>query len=320
MIALANDAEIDSEAKGYHRPVLLTEVLEYLRPAPGKTFLDGTIGGGGHARAFLEAGAEVIGIDQDPDAIAESMASLAEFASRLTLIRSNFADISHYLKEMGVSGFDGILIDLGISSHQLDTPQRGFSFQHSGPLDMRMGPNAPRKASDLVNYAPEAELVRIFRDYGEEPAARRVAAEIVRTRVSQLFSTTVELAQAIEAVLPRRGPRHPATRVFQALRIAVNDELGTIERALPLLADQVKPGGRFAVITFQSLEDRLVKQFFRKVTQEWVDRPEWPEPKRNPSFGFRSLTSRPVEPGEEELATNPRSRSAKLRVIERNLL
>ncbi len=249
------------------------------------------------------------------------MASLAEFASRLTLIRSNFADVTHYLNEgIGASGFDGILIDLGISSHQLDTPQRGFSFQHSGPLDMRMGPNVPRKASDLVNYAPEAELIRIFRDYGEEPAARRVAAEIVRTRISHPFSTTAELAQAIEAVLPRRGPRHPATRVFQALRIAVNDELGTIERALPLLADQVKPGGRFAVITFQSLEDRLVKQFFRKVTQEWVDRPEWPEPKRNPSFGFRSLTSRPVEPSDEELAVNPRSRSAKLRVIERNLL
>jgi len=320
MIALPNDAETDNETRGYHLPVLLREVLDYLRPGPGEIFLDCTIGGGGHARAFLEAGAEVIGVDQDPDAIAESMASLADFASRLTLIRCNFVDITRSLQEMGVSGFDGVLIDLGISSHQLDTPQRGFSFQHSGPLDMRMGPNIPRRASDLVNYAPEAELVRIFRDYGEEPAARRVAAEIVRTRVSHPFSTTVELARAIESVLPRRGPRHPATRVFQALRIAVNDELGTIERALPLLADYVKPGGRFGVITFQSLEDRLVKQFFRKVTQEWVDRPEWPEPRRNPSFGFRSLTSRPVEPSEVELAANPRSRSAKLRVIERNLL
>jgi 16S rRNA (cytosine1402-N4)-methyltransferase len=322
MIALANETEMDSEERyqQYHRPVLLREVLEYLRPGPGKTFLDGTIGGGGHTRALLEAGAEVIGVDQDPDAISESMSLLVDFATRLTLIRSNFADITRYLMEMGVSGFDGVLIDLGISSHQLDTPQRGFSFQHSGPLDMRMGPSVPRKASDLVNYAPEAELIRIFRDYGEEPAARRVAAEIVRTRVSRPFLTTAELAQAVEAVLPRRGPRHPATRVFQALRIAVNDELGTIERALPLLADQVKPGGRFAVITFQSLEDRLVKQFFRQVTQEWVDRPEWPEPKRNPNFGFRSITSRPIEPSEQELADNPRSRSAKLRVVERNLL
>jgi len=320
MIALPNDAEIDSGTRGYHRPVLLREVLDYLRPEPGDTFLDCTIGGGGHARAFLQAGAEVIGVDQDPDAIAESMASLADFASRLTLIRGNFVDITRSLQDMDVSGFDGVLIDLGISSHQLDTPQRGFSFQHSGPLDMRMGPNIPRRASDLVNYAPEAELVRIFRDYGEEPAARRVAAEIVRTRVSHPFATTVELARAVESVLPRRGPRHPATRVFQALRIAVNDELGTIERALPLLAEYIRPGGRFAVITFQSLEDRLVKQFFRKVTQEWVDRPEWPEPRRNPSFGFRSLTSRPVEPSEVELAANPRSRSAKLRVIERNLL
>lgn len=322
MIALSNETEMHSEERyqRYHRPVLLREVLNYLRPGPGKIFLDGTIGGGGHTRAFLEAGAEVIGVDQDPEAISESMSLLLDFASRLTLIRSNFVDITRYLQEMDVSGFDGVLIDLGISSHQLDTPQRGFSFQQSGPLDMRMGPSVPRKASDLVNYAPEAELVRIFRAYGEEPAARRIAAEIVRIRVAHPFSTTAELAQAIETVLPRRGPRHPATRIFQALRIAVNDELGTIERALPLLAEQVKPGGRFAVITFQSLEDRLVKQFFRKVTQEWVDRPEWPEPRRNPSFGFRSITSRPVEPSEQELADNPRSRSAKLRVIERNLL
>jgi 16S rRNA (cytosine1402-N4)-methyltransferase len=321
MIALSNETEMESEERRpeYHRPVLLKEVLGYLRPGPGKTFLDATIGGGGHSRALLEAGAEVIGVDQDPDAIAESMAALAGFRARLTLIRSNFVDITRSLKEMNPSGFDGVLVDLGISSHQLDSPQRGFSFQRSGPLDMRMGPNVPRKASDLVNYAPEEELVRIFRDYGEEPAARRVAAEIVRTRVSHPYSTTVELAQAVEAVLPRRGPRHPATRVFQALRIAVNDELGTIERALPLLTEQVKPAGRLVIITFQSLEDRLVKQFFRQVTQEWVDRPEWPEPRRNPSFGFRSITSRPVEPGEQELADNPRSRSAKLRVIERNL-
>ncbi len=321
MIAVSNDMQLASEGRyhQYHRPVLLREVLGHLRPGPGMIFLDGTIGGGGHARAFLEAGAEVIGVDQDPDAISESMSLMADFAPRLTLIRTNFTDIGRYLKEMAISGFDGVLVDLGISSHQLDTAQRGFSFQQPGPLDMRMGPSVPRKASDLINYAPEAELVRIFRNYGEEPAARRVAAEIIRTRASHPFSTTTELAEAIEAVLPRRGPRHPATRVFQALRIAVNDELGAIERALPLLAEQVKPGGRFAVITFHSLEDRLVKQFFRKVTQEWVDRPEWSEPKRNPSFGFKSMTSRPVEPGEQELADNPRSRSAKLRVIERNL-
>ncbi|HZC34744.1 MAG TPA: 16S rRNA (cytosine(1402)-N(4))-methyltransferase RsmH [Chthoniobacterales bacterium] len=322
MIALSNERKRESEERyqQYHRPVLLREVVNYFRPGPDKIFLDGTIGGGGHARALLEAGARVIGVDQDPDAISESMSLLADFAERLTLIRSNFVDIRRYLKEMGMSEFDGVLIDLGISSHQLDSPKRGFSFQQTGPLDMRMGPGIPRKASDLVNFAPEAELTRIFRDYGEEPAARKVAAEIVRTRVAHPFSTTTELAQAVETVLPRRGPRHPATRIFQALRIAVNDELGTIERALPILAEQVKPGGRFAVITFHSLEDRLVKQFFRKVTQEWIDRPEWPGPKPNPSFGFRSITSRPVEPSEQELADNPRSRSAKLRVIERNPL
>jgi 16S rRNA (cytosine1402-N4)-methyltransferase len=322
MIAVSNDIETDGENRQhrYHQPVLLREVLDYLRPGPGRLFLDGTIGGGGHARAMLEAGAEVLGIDQDPDAISESMSLMTDFDGRLTLIRTNFADVARYLEELDVPGFDGILIDLGVSSHQLDTPQRGFSFQRSGPLDMRMGPNIPRRASDLVNYAPEAELTRIFRDYGEEPAARRIAAQIVRTRASHLISTTTELAGAVEEAVPRRGPRHPATRVFQALRIAVNDELGAVERGLPLLAKWVKPGGRFAVITFHSLEDRLVKRFFRKVTQEWVDRPEWPEPRRNPSFEFRLITQRPVEPTEQELADNPRSRSAKLRIIERNLL
>jgi 16S rRNA (cytosine1402-N4)-methyltransferase len=322
MIAVSNDIETDGENRQhrYHQPVLLREVLDYLRPGPGRLFLDGTIGGGGHARAMLEAGAEVLGIDQDPDAISESMSLMTDFDGRLTLIRTNFADVAGYLEELDVPGFDGILIDLGVSSHQLDTPQRGFSFQRSGPLDMRMGPNIPRRASDLVNYAPEAELTRIFRDYGEEPAARRIAAQIVRTRASHLISTTTELAGAVEEAVPRRGPRHPATRVFQALRIAVNDELGAVERGLPLLAKWVKPGGRFAVITFHSLEDRLVKRFFRKVTQEWVDRPEWPEPRRNPSFEFRLITQRPVEPTEQELADNPRSRSAKLRIIERNLL
>src|SRR5258708_9769175 len=211
MIALPNDAEIDSGTRGYDRPVRLREVLDYLGPKPEETFLDCTIGGGGHARAFLEAGAEVIGVDQDPDAIAESMASLADFASRLTLIRGNFVDITRSLQDMGVSGFDGVLIDLGISSHQLDTPQRGFSFQHSGPLDMRMDPNIPRRASDLVNYAPEAELVRIFRDYGEEPAARRVAAEVVRTPVSPPFSTPLSFPPPISSVYHTPGLLTPAT-------------------------------------------------------------------------------------------------------------
>jgi 16S rRNA (cytosine1402-N4)-methyltransferase len=321
MIAVSNDfGRTGDRRQRYHQPVMLQEVLDYLRPGPGGLFLDGTIGGGGHARAVLQAGAEVIGIDQDPDAISESMSLMADFDGRLILIRTNFAEVGRYLKELGVTGLDGVLIDLGISSHQLDTPQRGFSFQQPGPLDMRMGPNIPRKASDLVNYAPEAELIRIFRDYGEEPAARRIASQIVRTRLSHPISTTADLTGTVEAVLSRRGPRHPATRIFQALRIAVNDELGALERGLPALAEWVKPGGRLAVITFHSLEDRLVKRFFRKVTQEWVDRPEWSEPKRNPSFGFRLITQRPVEPSEQELADNPRSRSAKLRVIERNHL
>ena len=185
---------------------------------------------------------------------------------------------------------------------------------------MRMGPNIGSRAADLVNFAPEQELIDIFRQLGEEPAARRIAAHLVRKRSERLFQTTLDLARAVEEVVPRRGPRHPATRVFQGLRIAVNDELEVLEQALPVLAGWLKPGGRLAIITFHSLEDRIVKHYFRKVSQEWIDRPEWPEPRPNPAFNFKLITTRPIEPSPEEKLRNPRSRSAKLRVIERNTL
>jgi 16S rRNA (cytosine1402-N4)-methyltransferase len=308
------------QPRPFHEPVLLAETIALLKPGSGKIFFDATVGGGGHARGLLAAGADVVAGDQDPDAISEVLSHLAEFGSRLHLIRANFLEAPRHFAALGVGAFDGILMDLGVSSHQLDSPDRGFSFQEEGPLDMRMGPNITVRAADLVNFAPEEELIDIFRRLGEEPAARRIAAHLVRRRSERLFQTTMDLARAVEEVVPRRGPRHPATRVFQGLRIAVNNELEILEQALPALAAWVKSAGRLAVITFHSLEDRIVKHYFRSVSQEWIDRPEWPEPRPNPAFNFKLITTKPIEASPEEKLRNPRSRSAKLRVIERNTL
>ena len=308
------------QPRPFHEPVLLAETIALLDPGPEKIFFDATVGGGGHTRGLLAAGADVVASDQDPDAISEVLSHLAEFGSRLQLIRANFLEAPRHFEALGVGAFDGILMDLGVSSHQLDSPDRGFSFQEEGPLDMRMGPNISLRAADLVNFAPEEELTDIFRRFGEEPSARRIAAHLVRRRSERLFQTTTDLARAVEEVVPRRGPRHPATRVFQGLRIAVNNELETLEQALPVLAGWLKAAGRLAVITFHSLEDRIVKHYFRKVSQEWIDRPEWPEPRPNPAFNFKLITTRPIEASPEEKLRNPRARSAKLRVIERNTL
>jgi 16S rRNA (cytosine1402-N4)-methyltransferase len=308
------------QPRSFHEPVLLEETIESLNPGPGKLFFDATVGGGGHTSRLLAAGSDVVASDQDPDAISEVLRRLAEFGSRLHLVRANFLEAPQHFAALGVSAFDGVLMDLGVSSHQLDTSYRGFSFQEEGPLDMRMGPNITLRASELVNFAPEEELIDIFRRLGEEPAARRIAVHLVRKRSERPFQTTTDLAKAVEEIIPRRGPRHPATRIFQGLRIAVNNELGVLEQALPVLAGWIKPGGRLAVITFHSLEDRIVKHYFRKVSQEWIDRPEWPEPRPNPAFNFKLITTRPIEPSPEEKLRNPRSRSAKLRVIERHTL
>jgi 16S rRNA (cytosine1402-N4)-methyltransferase len=320
MIALIDEEYMPGEREStrgcFHVPVLLRETVSALQPAAGKIFLDGTVGGGGHALAFLEAGASLIASDQDSDALEEASRRLADYSGQVRFVESNFADVAHRLPEFGVTELDGVLLDLGVSSHQIDTPSRGFSFLENGPLDMRMGSHVQRTAANIVNESSQEELARIFFEFGEEPAGRRLAARLVKIRGRAPIQTTNDLVKVVESVIPKRGPRHPATRVFQALRIAVNDELSVLEWGLHDLSVWVKGGGRMAVISFHSLEDRIVKHYFREVSQEWVDRPEWPAPQKNPAYSFRLITTRPVEPSEEEVQQNSRARSAKLRVVE----
>ena len=311
-------AQVPPQRWDYHRPVLVDEVLWALTPSPGRTIVDGTIGGGGHARAVLEKGAKIIGLDQDGGAIGYCIQHLVGYdADSVTLVRANFRDLGRVLDQLNLSKVDGVLLDLGVSSKQLDVAARGFSFQRAGPLDMRMDQSAAVSASDVVNGSGEAELVRIFREFGEEPAATRVAAAIVKARRQQPIEDTLALARVVESVIPKHGPRHPATRVFQALRIAVNDELATVTAGLEAATERLRPGGRLAVITFHSLEDRIVKNFCRETTRPTLDRPEWPAPRPNPRYAYRPVTRRAVGPSPAELSMNPRSRSAKLRALER---
>lgn len=305
----------------YHRPVLLADTVRLLAPDCGRVIVDGTLGGGGHAAALLAAGAEVIGLDRDAEAIAHAGRQLADAmsAGRLRLAQSDFRDFGQVLDSLSVPAVDGLLLDLGVSSRQLDEPKRGFSFQRDGPLDMRMdqrvggGPTA----AELVNNAPVEELTRLFRLLGEEPAAGQAAAAIAAARRERPIATTLALAEVVERVLPRRSGRHPATRVFQALRMAVNDELGALSVALEAAIARLRPGGRLAVISFHSLEDRIVKNFLRETTAPTLDRPEWPLPRPNPRHFFQALTRRPLGPSAEEERRNPRARSAKLRAAER---
>lgn len=301
----------------YHVPVLLQEVVRALRPGPGRVFFDGTLGGGGHSEALLREGATVVACDQDPEAIAHARARLSRYGDRFVAVQGNYSAMDAILASAGVLGVDGILLDLGISSRQVDAPERGFSFQKGGPLDMRMNPAAPLSAADLVNDADEAELARLFWEYGEERASRRIARAIVEARSRGRIGTTLELAGVVESVLPRGGGKHPATRVFQALRMAVNDELGSLEAALAKSPSCLKPGGVLAVISFHSLEDRIVKQFLRRHSEEWIDRPEWERAKPNPERLFKLAAKKPVVASVSEQEANPRSRSAKLRVAER---
>jgi 16S rRNA (cytosine1402-N4)-methyltransferase len=283
---------------------------------PGSFIIDGTLGGGGHSELLLGTGARVLGVDRDPEALAHARTRLAAAAGRFETWEGNFANLREIPALQAGVRADGILLDLGVSSRQLDSSVRGFSFQREGPLDMRMGPSSRCTAADIVNTWPEADLVRILFEEGEEPKARRIAAAIVKRRSLRPFATTTDLAECIEKAVGRHGRIHPATRAFQAIRMTVNEELASLSAALAATPAVLKPGGRLLVITFHSLEDRLVKQFLRKHSAPLLDDPGWPEPRANPDYQFRLLARKAIFPTAAEIARNPRSRSAKLRVAQ----
>jgi 16S rRNA (cytosine1402-N4)-methyltransferase len=303
-----------AESPFYHLPVLADETLEWLQPGAETIIIDCTLGGGGHSELLLERGGRVIGIDRDGESIAHARARLARFGDRFQTWQGNFADLAElpFIRDGGRA--DGLLLDLGVSSWQLDTAERGFSFQREGPLDMRMGCGAATTAAEIVNTWPEAELAAMIRELGEEPKARRVAAAICARRATRPFTTTTELAECIERAVGRHGRIHPATRAFQAIRMTVNDELGSLSRALAAVPSVLKPGGRLLAITFHSLEDRLVKRFLHHHAAEFIDNPAWPAPRPNPDWHFRLPVRKAILPTSVETARNPRARSAKLRV------
>ncbi|MBK6768441.1 MAG: 16S rRNA (cytosine(1402)-N(4))-methyltransferase RsmH [Ardenticatenales bacterium] len=303
-----------------HAPVLLAEILELLAPAPGGHWLDGTLGGGGHAEALLMRTApdgRLLGIDRDPLALARAAERLAAYGDRLVLAEGNIADLDAVADANAWPPCNGILFDLGISSDQLDDPARGLSFQSDGPLDMRLGPDADMTAADWVNDAAEADLADVIWRYGEERASRRIARAIVAAR--PLRSTRALADVVARVVRPERGrrPVHPATRTFQALRIAVNDELSAVERAVPQAFGRLATGGRLAVISFHSLEDRIIKRAFKAAATGCTCPPEMPLCVCGGRPTVRLVTRHPVTPTEDECRANPRARSAKLRVAER---
>lgn len=293
-----------------HVPVLLQEVVAALAPADGEIHVDCTVGGGGHALALLEAAnCRVVGIDRDPAALAAATARCAAHGDRFTPVRARFSELGDVLDRLGIERVHGVLADLGVSSHQLDTAERGFSFRRAGPIDMRMDPDAAITAADIVNGWPVEEIERIVREYGEERRARRVAEAIVAGRP---WTDTVQLADAVARVVGRgTGRIHPATRTFQALRIAVNDELGEARRLLEIAVDRLEPGGRLAIITFHSLEDRLVKHFFADRSGKGRPRDAW----GNPIGPIQLEQPASVTPSPDD--PNPRARSARLRTARR---
>ena len=304
------------QANGYHISVLPAEVSEWMGACEGKQIIDGTLGGGGHSEALLKAGACVLGVDRDPEALAFATKRLEPFGDRFRTWQGNFADLRDIPEVRGEKWADGLLLDLGVSSRQLDAAERGFSFRGAGPLDMRMGPSCPFDAAEVVNTWSESELIRIFREFGEEPRARRIAAAITKRRETRAFTDTLDLADHIEATVGRTGRIHPATKAFQAIRMAVNDELGSLERALEASVEVLKPGGRLLIITFHSLEDRMVKRFMQHRAKPFIDQKSWPEPRPNPDWCFRLPIRKAIAASSEEIKFNPRARSAKLRVAE----
>ncbi len=303
-----------------HQPVLLRETIEFLAVRPGGRYIDATFGGGGHTRAILEASAPdgvVLAVDADPEAIARAEELAREYPGRLIPCHGNFAALVELARARGFAEVDGVLFDLGLSSFQLAAPERGFSFQLSGPLDMRFDPTRGQPASVLVNTWPAERLAELIASYGEEPRARQIARAIVEARRRAPIETSEQLAEIVSRVAGRRRGIHPATRTFQALRIAVNQELEALEKGLADAVELLRPGGRLVVISFHSLEDRSVKRFLRAESQPCRCPPGTPICVCGQRARLRILTPKPVRPSPEEVAANPRSRSARLRAAER---
>ncbi|MDX9871657.1 MAG: 16S rRNA (cytosine(1402)-N(4))-methyltransferase RsmH [Clostridia bacterium] len=315
------------EATFSHVPVMLEEVLTYLHPQPGQLMIDCTAGGGGHSKALLKKllpGGQLIALDQDKDAVMAAKQALEPLgAENFTVIRTNFTHLQESVRTVTDRFADGILFDLGVSSYQLDNIKRGFSYQQDAPLDMRMDTTAGFSAADLLNRASAEELTRIIAEYGEERWAKRIAQFIVEERSREPLATTGQLVEIIKKAVPkgarREGP-HPAKRTFQAIRIAVNRELEILDEAMEQAVSILRPGGRLAVITFHSLEDRMIKEFFRKQAQGCTCPKEFPVCVCNNKPAVKIVTAKPVLPTEREVESNPRSRSAKLRVVEKTPL
>ncbi|MBR4905962.1 MAG: 16S rRNA (cytosine(1402)-N(4))-methyltransferase RsmH [Clostridia bacterium] len=307
----------------HHVPIMVSEVLTLLDPSRGGVFVDGTLGGGGHAEAVLSALPEsgrLFGIDRDDDALRAAGARLSRFGDRFTAIKGNFFDMKELLAARGVYKVDGILLDLGVSSHQLDARERGFSYKAEAPLDMRMDQSAPLSAKIVVNEWPESELKRIFWEYGEEKFSGKIAARIVERRKEQPIETTTELAELIKGAIPakfRNEPQHPARRCFQAIRIAVNGELDGLYDAIVSAHDLLNPGGRLAILTFHSLEDRIVKNAFRTFENPCTCPKSAPVCICGKKPTAKVLTRHPLVASEEEQKENSRATSAKLRAIVR---
>ncbi len=306
-----------------HKSVLLYETVDSLNIRPDGIYVDGTLGGGGHAyevcRRLGEHG-RLIGIDQDEDAIRAAGQRLKAFADKVTIVRDNYRNIRSVLEQLGVEKVDGIYLDLGVSSYQLDTPERGFTYREDAPLDMRMDQRNDRTAADIVNGYGEMELYRIIRDYGEDRFAKNIAKHIVRARENAPIETTGELAEIIKAAIPakvRATGGHPAKRTFQAIRIELNQELTVLEQSIDTMIDLLNPSGRLSIITFHSLEDRIVKKRFRESEHPCICPPDFPVCVCGRVSRGRVITRKPILPSEEELEVNSRSKSAKLRVFER---
>ena len=301
-----------------HTPVLYQQVLSALQPSAGSRYIDGTVGAGGHAAGILQLSkpdGQLLGIDRDPNALELAQTHLARFSERVHLRRGSYAEMVSMATSLGWDSVSGVLLDLGLSSMQLADSERGFSFQKAGPLDMRFDPEQSLRAEDLVNGLSELELTELIKSYGEEPRARRIARAIIRSRP---LSTTIELAEAVRGALgAARGRIDPATRTFQALRIAVNDELAMLSEGLIAAVSLLEAGGRLAVISFHSLEDRMVKHFLRQESQDCICPPEQQVCTCEHHARLKVLTKRPIRPEETEIQENPRARSAKLRIAER---